>query len=247
MKVYVGLVGKGKWGKKLKKQLDELTNLKFFYGKKNTLISDIKKEKIKWVFVATPNITHYKIVKQCIQNGVNVFCEKPLCISYTKAKKLIDYSRKKRVKLFVSDIYNYYSVKIKNLKNINYIFRSKYVGGDDNEYLFRFMYHDVSILYKFLKSNRILNFLIKNQNKKKIFEASIELKNKIVINFIYNLNIKKKEHLLNKLVIRSEKDILKMMITNVLSNKVDFKKNNNKALFILKFLEKLKKQAKYVY
>ena len=39
-------------------------------------------------------------------------------------------------------------------------------------------------------------------------KASIELKNKIVINFIYNLNIKKKEHLLNKLVIRSEKDIL---------------------------------------
>ena len=95
MKINVGLVGKGKWGKKLKKQLDELTNLKFFYGKKNTLISDIKKEKIKWVFVATPNITHYKIVKQCIQNGVNVFCEKPLCLTTIQAKELIKIAKKK--------------------------------------------------------------------------------------------------------------------------------------------------------
>ena len=34
MKINVGLIGKGKWGQKIKKKLNRLTNLKFISGKK---------------------------------------------------------------------------------------------------------------------------------------------------------------------------------------------------------------------
>jgi len=167
MKVNVGLIGKGKWGKNIEKKLKVLANLKFVYGRKNNLKKDIKKNNIEWIFVATPNNTHYKIVKKCIQSNVNVFCEKPLCLTYEKAKKLIKYSNKKGVRIFISDLYAYYSKKINNLRENNNIFRSKYVYGKDNEFLFRFMYHDLSILYKFLKNNKILHIYKKKNFKKK--------------------------------------------------------------------------------
>ena len=240
MKINVGLVGKGNWGRKIENKLIKLSNLKFVCGKKNKLISDIKKNNIKWVFVASPNDTHYDIVKKCIQNKINVFCEKPLCLSYHKAKKLIELKKKYKVKLFVSDLYAFYSNKIRILVKKNYVFRSKFVNGDDNEYLFRLMYHDISILYNFLKSNKILK-IVKNENiNKKIFKVEIFFKKKIFY-FEYNLNIKQKRHHINKLKIKTGKDLLGIMIKNVLLKKIDFNKNNIKALFIIKFLNKIEK------
>ena len=96
MKINVGLVGRGKWGKNIKKKLISLTNLRLVCGKNKDLVSEIKKKKIDWIFVATPNDTHYQIVKNCIQNKINVFCEKPLCLSANKAQKLIKLSKKNK-------------------------------------------------------------------------------------------------------------------------------------------------------
>ena len=132
-----------------------LANLCFVCGIKDNFLKEIKKKKIKWVFIATPNNTHYSIVKKCIQYGINVYCEKPLCLSYSKAKNLIAYSKKKKAKIFVSDLYDYYSKKIKKLKSINNVFRSKQVLGKNHEFLFRLMYHDISILYNLIKSKKI--------------------------------------------------------------------------------------------
>ena len=56
MIVNVGLIGKGKWGSKLKSKLLEKSNLKFICGKKNNYIKLIKKNNINWVFIATPNL-----------------------------------------------------------------------------------------------------------------------------------------------------------------------------------------------
>lgn len=247
MRVNVGLIGKGKWGKNIEKKLKVLANLKFVSGKKNNLKNDIKKNNIEWVFVATPNNTHYKIVKKCIQNNVNVFCEKPLCLTYAKAERLINYSNKKGVRIFISDLYAHYSNKVKNLMVNNNIFRSKYVRGKDNEFLFRFMYHDLSILYNFLKNNKIIDIHQKKKFKKKNNELLIKLKKNRLIRFHYNLNAKKKEHYINNLLINSKKDLLKIMIKEVLLNKVNFNYNNKKALFIIKLLNQIKNEAKYVY
>ena len=63
MKINVGLIGKGKWGLKLKSKLIENSNLKFVCGKKTNYSKLIRENNINWVFVATPNNTHYNIVK----------------------------------------------------------------------------------------------------------------------------------------------------------------------------------------
>jgi hypothetical protein len=246
MKLNVGLIGKGKWGKIVEQKLNVVSNLKFTCGQKKNYSKLIKSSNIKWVFIVTPNKTHYKLVKMCLNNRVNVFCEKPLCLSPSQAKKLILTAKKNKVKLFVSDLYNFYTNKFKIKKSVIDVYRSKFIHGLDNEFFYRFMYHDISILYKNL--NKIENFKCKNyqNNLEKKIKLVIDLSNKKRFTFFYNLKSKKKEHFINNLQIKSNKDILKEMISNVLKNKVNFDQNNQKALFIIKFISIIKKKVKYV-
>ena len=43
MKLNVGLIGKGKWGKKIRIKLNNLANLKFVHGKKIVTLNLFKK------------------------------------------------------------------------------------------------------------------------------------------------------------------------------------------------------------
>ena len=43
--------------------------------------------------------------------------------------------------------------KINKLKLKNKVYRSKFIKGRNSEFFNRFMYHDISILYDFLKKN----------------------------------------------------------------------------------------------
>ena len=187
MKLNVGLIGKGKWGKILKKKLKVTSNLKFTWGKRQDYSRIIKSSNIKWVFIATPNKTHYKLVKMCLNNKVNVFCEKPLCLSALQAKRLIINKKKNSVKLFVSDLYNFYTKKFEKINFITEVHRSKFIKGLDNEFFYRFMYHDISILYKNL--NKLSNFTCQSyqNNLEKKFKLVIDTTNKKRFTFFYNL------------------------------------------------------------
>jgi len=245
MKLNVGLIGKGDWGKIIEKKLSALSNLKFVCGKKKNYLKLIKSLNIHWVFIVTPNKTHYKLVKMCLDNKVNVFCEKPLCLTTIQAKELIKIARKNKVKLFISDLYNFYTNKFKKNELITEVYRSKFVNGSDNEFFFRLMYHDISILYKHL--NKLISFtcqIFQNNFEKKI-QLVIDSSNKKRFTFFYDLKSKKKRHLINDLQIKSKKDILKEMINNVLKKRVNYYQNNQKAIFIIKFINEIKKKVKY--
>jgi hypothetical protein len=244
MKIDVGLIGKGKWGSKIRLNLIKFTNLNFVCGKKDNYLEQVKKYKIKWVFIATPIETHYEIVKNCLNNRINVFCEKPLCTSSTKIKNLIKISKKKKVKLYVSDLYDFYSKKVDNSRMINSVYRSKFVKGGDSEFFYRFLYHDISIFYNFLKRKKINKYIFTEIKNKKTSKLIFKLNKNKEINFKYNLNTFKK-HLINNKKVSSKKDYLHKMIYNVVYNKLNITKNNKKAIFIVKLIEKIKKQIKY--
>tara|TARA_B100000767_G_scaffold273550_1_gene304023 strand:- start:1770 stop:2513 length:744 start_codon:yes stop_codon:yes gene_type:complete len=245
MKIDVGLIGSGTWGTKIKFNLKKIANLKFICNSSQNYLNEIKKNKVKWVFIATPNKTHYEIVKNCLNKEINVYCEKPLCLSHAKAKILVELSKKKNVKLYVSDLYDFYSKKIKKLNLTNTVYRSKLVKGPDLEFINRFMYHDINIFYKFLTKYKIRLCTFRSNKKKKIFETKIEFTNNKNINFIYNLNLNLKKHTINNINIRSKNDYLNKMIYNVLYDKYDISKNNIKALFIIDYLTLIKKRIKY--
>ena len=118
----VCLIGYGKWGKILFSKLDQISTVNIVENKNVSYID--KTNNCSWVFVATPNHTHCDIVKNCLLNGKNVFCEKPLTLSFEKSEKLFEISSKMGVKLYVSDIENFGKNDIK-LKDKNFFYRTK--------------------------------------------------------------------------------------------------------------------------
>lgn len=52
---------------------------------------------IDLVDVATPNAFHYEVAKAALENGKNVYCEKPLSISAEQSKELAELAQKKGV------------------------------------------------------------------------------------------------------------------------------------------------------
>lgn len=98
--------GKGKWGKKVISELKKVSNVTKILDSK-TNHKNINLSNIDWVFILTPNNTHYKFVNFFLTKKKNVFCEKPLCLTPKQAVFLINKARKNKCKLYISDIENY--------------------------------------------------------------------------------------------------------------------------------------------
>ncbi len=60
------------------------------YGDYKKMLEEEAKRKdgIEAVTIATPNGTHYEISKACLEAGLHVVCEKPLCFTYEEAEEL---------------------------------------------------------------------------------------------------------------------------------------------------------------
>ena len=101
----IGIIGCGYWGKILQKNLKDISNIEFISKSKKEYFSKLKN--VDWVFIATPDQTHYTIVKECLNQNVNIFCEKPLTLTYRESKDLYELANKKRLKLYCDDVFNY--------------------------------------------------------------------------------------------------------------------------------------------
>ena len=101
----VGLIGYGYWGKIIHSKLEQVSNVKFICRSKDTYVD--KLDSVDWVFVVTPDNTHYEIVKTCILNNKNVFCEKPFTANFQDALALYGLAEIHGVKLYVDDVFNY--------------------------------------------------------------------------------------------------------------------------------------------
>ena len=79
---------------------------------------------------------------------MNIFCEKPLALSYKNTKDLIKISKKNNTKLYIDDI-EIFKKKIRNKKK-NFIIRNKFSNYDFKQTLFALAYHDFYILINIL-------------------------------------------------------------------------------------------------
>ena len=59
------LVGYGKWGKLLYKKLKKITKVIKILNSKNYSLKEL--DNVDWIVIATPNNTHYKIIKDCLK------------------------------------------------------------------------------------------------------------------------------------------------------------------------------------
>ena len=136
---------------------------------------------------------------------------------------------------------------IKKSKNLfTSFFGKKTLGQTENFYFIAKKGKvDFKKYKKFLNKNKLYYSCVKSFIENKYIEKMIKCNEKI-LNFFYNLNSIKKEHFINNKSIISKKNYLQKMIVSVLYNKVSIKKNNEKALFIINFITKIKKEIKYV-
>lgn len=52
------------------------------------------------IYIASPHETHYRYIKQALEYGKHVLCEKPMCLSQEQAEELFIYAKKKKLILF---------------------------------------------------------------------------------------------------------------------------------------------------
>lgn len=113
----VGLIGYGYWGKILTKYLDENTDvvLKCIFSLETEAesrytneLSDIWSDnEIEAVFVVTPIETHYELVREALQRGKHVFCEKPITMKAVYARELKELAEANKLVLVTDLTYTF--------------------------------------------------------------------------------------------------------------------------------------------
>ena len=245
-KLKVGIIGCGYWGKILKDKLEDISDITFYSKNKTEYIPLLKD--VEWVFIATPDQTHYNIVKQCLEANVNIFCEKPITLSYQESKELFDLADSKNLKLYSDDVFNYR----KETKSLNNLFKTnptslnvsweKSSRTDYGKYIFSNFYnlawHDFYLLYPYLKDKKITN--IYPLDTKNTLNFIIEFSD-LKVNFLYDRQSNITQHKIENIDFTHNKqqDSLTLMLKNLLDNNVDFELNKQQSLFTNKIIEKI--------
>jgi len=108
-KVNCALIGIGYWGSKLKRYIEENQNLNFKYvcNSKSDLNEVWNDKQITAVVVATPNETHYPIVKSALLHNKNVLSEKPLALKTEECEELKQIALDSNLLLLVEYTYTF--------------------------------------------------------------------------------------------------------------------------------------------
>ncbi len=175
---FIGLIGFGYWGKNILRNLNELGVLHTACDSDQSLISEQKKvlsnvnlttsfdevlqnNNIKAVAISTPAATHFKIVKQSLLAGKDVFVEKPLSLTIKEGEELVELAEKEDRILMVGHILQYHSAVIKlkelissgKLGKIQYIYSNRLNIGKlrtEENILWSFAPHDISVILMLL-------------------------------------------------------------------------------------------------
>lgn len=103
------LIGKGYWGAKLEKYLRGNSHLTLMMScdSKSNLHDIWDNPGIQAVVIATPNETHYSLVKSALLSGKHVFAEKPLALKTAECLELKNLASEKGRVLLVEYTYTF--------------------------------------------------------------------------------------------------------------------------------------------
>jgi UDP-2-acetamido-3-amino-2,3-dideoxy-glucuronate N-acetyltransferase len=172
--VNVAILGCGYWGKNLIRNFSELKALHTLYDLDEKKVQELKTHypqvklshslseifqnpSIHGVIVATPAESHYRMVKEALQAGKDVFVEKPLALKVREGKELVAFAKEKDRILMVGHLLEYHPgiIKLKQivsngeLGKINYIHSTRLNLGKfrtEENILWSFAPHDISVI-----------------------------------------------------------------------------------------------------
>lgn len=170
----IAIIGVGYWGKNLVRVFDQLGVLKIICDSNKKILLERKKDfpklkistnflkilkdkEIKAIVIATPAATHYKLAKEALLAGKDVFVEKPLALKVKEGKELVELAQKKKKILMVGHLLLYHPAIIKlqemikkgELGDIYYIWSNRLNFGKlrkEENVLWSFAPHDISII-----------------------------------------------------------------------------------------------------
>ncbi|NDV27476.1 Gfo/Idh/MocA family oxidoreductase [Desulfovibrio sp. JC010] len=168
------VIGSGYWGKNLIRNFNNLGSLSMICDKDteavasfcsmyedvqgcNSLSEVLSNEAIDAVAIATPAETHFSIAKEALLAGKHAFVEKPLVLSESEARELINIAEEKNLTLMVGHLLQYHPAFIKlkelvdsgELGRINYIYSHRLNLGKirrEENIFWSFAPHDISML-----------------------------------------------------------------------------------------------------
>lgn len=170
----VALVGGGRWGKNLARNLNMLGVFHTLCDTSSTLLQSYQEAypelqttqsfqevldnpKIRQVIIATPAITHYKLAKQSLLAGKDVYVEKPLCLNPEEGRELIALASQHHLILMVGHLLQYHPcinhlhqlVASGKLGKLQYIVSNRLNLGcirTEENALWSFAPHDISVI-----------------------------------------------------------------------------------------------------
>ncbi|MEO0293955.1 MAG: Gfo/Idh/MocA family oxidoreductase [candidate division WOR-3 bacterium] len=180
----VGVIGLGYWGPNLMRNLLSFREIQVIGCEKDVKrLEEVKKmfpnaefvrdyrelipnKEIKAVLVSTPVSSHYEIAKEFLNEGKDVFVEKPLAESSDKAQELIKLAEEKGCILMVGHIFEYNDAVIKisdiikndEIGEVQYITSTRVNLGihrKDVNVLWDLAPHDLSIIFRWIDSEVI--------------------------------------------------------------------------------------------
>ena len=94
----------------------ERFGIKKWYTDYKKLISDLRPD---LVHITTPPSSHAPITKDCLAEGLNVLCEKPITIEYSDFKALMDLASEKKLMLMENQQNRFHSSVLRLWELVN--------------------------------------------------------------------------------------------------------------------------------
>jgi len=175
----VAVIGAGYWGKNLVRNFNALGALGLIVDP-NPVIQErmaqdypgvaisgsyseaLNAPDIRGIAIATPAETHGNLIREAILAGKDVYVEKPLCLSESEGRELIQLAAEKKQILMVAHLLWYHPVLLKlkelirqgELGRIRYIYSNRLNMGKlrrEENVLWSFAPHDVSVILGLLE------------------------------------------------------------------------------------------------
>ncbi len=217
----VSLIGHGKWGAVID---NAINGLKY--------INWVDSKDADWIILSTPNDLHYEQVSYWLAQKKNVFCEKPLTLTYESSKELYDFADTMGVKLYVDDVFTWrddYDI----YDDVNHFVWTK-PNQKDKNYIDRLAYHH------FMMWVGDTDFEIEDiTGEPKDFK--VELQDGRTAEFFYGDSSQVVHFVNNEDLTNNQNNPLRTMFEFLFSNSGDYELNRKLTLNATKISEQVKK------
>ena len=170
----IAVIGSGYWGKNLVRNFNQIGALEMICDRSEVILKNFREQyegirtclalsdvindnSIDGIAIATPAETHYRLAKEALLGGKNVYIEKPLVLKEREGEELIELARENNLVLMVGHLLHYHPafVTLKkmaqngSLGRINYIYSHRLNLGKirrEENILWSFAPHDISMI-----------------------------------------------------------------------------------------------------